>query len=334
MSYRGYSLLAGLCVCALAIGGCGSKTKNVHATATPAGQTAVSDLAAAERPQPDQFPSVRGRSLQQLATLATSTAQLGAANGTFTPGVRRYAFALIDHANHFIYAPTAIYLATSPNSPARGPFLAAADALSVAPQYRSQENDGPNGLHAIYWTELPAPQPSVYDLLALTRAGSRLIGATAEIAVRASSRIPDVGQRPPAIATDTLASVHGNVSLLTTRLPPDAMHSSSFAQVLGKRPVALLFSTPALCTSRVCGPVTDEMVELSHQFGGRIVFIHEEVYLDNQPSKGLRPQLKAFHLQTEPWLFAVDRRGVIVARLEGAFGVDELRRALQAALSS
>jgi hypothetical protein len=46
----------------------------------------------------------------------------------------------------------------------------------------------------------------------------------------------------------------------------------------------------------------------------------------------LRPQLKAFHLETEPWLFTIDRRGIIAARLEGAFGVDELTDALNAEL--
>ena len=110
------------------------------------------------------------------------------------------------------------------------------------------------------------------------------------------------------------------------------MASVSFADVLGKRPVALLFSTPQLCISRVCGPVTDVAVALQHEFGDQVTFIHEEVYVDNQPSKGLRPQLKAFHLRTEPWLFAINRHGVIVARLEGAFGTTELRQALQAAL--
>ena len=48
-----------------------------------------------------------------------------------------------------------------------------------------------------------------------------------------------VGQRPPAIATDTSASVGGNTSLLTTRVPPDDMHAVSFKDVLGKRPIAL-----------------------------------------------------------------------------------------------
>jgi hypothetical protein len=292
----------------------------------------VSELSAAEAPRADEFPSADGRSLQQLASLATSTAQLGPATGTFTPGLRRFAFALTDRSQRFMYAPTAIYLARSPSARAEGPFLAPADAMSVAPQYRSQENEGPSGLHAVYWTEVPAPRPGVLDVLALTRVASGLIGSTGEIAVAASSPIPDVGQRPPPIATDTLASVHGKVSLLTTRLPPERMHSVSLRHVLGRRPVALLFSTPQLCTSRVCGPVTDESVELAREFAGRIVFIHQEVYVDNKPAKGLRPQLKAFHLETEPWLFAINRRGVITARLEGAFGVVELRRALESAL--
>jgi hypothetical protein len=110
------------------------------------------------------------------------------------------------------------------------------------------------------------------------------------------------------------------------------MHSVSLKQVLGKRPIALLFSTPELCHSRVCGPVTDILVELQHEFGNRIVFIHQEVYVDNNPTKGLRPQLVDFHLETEPWLFTINRQGVIVARLDGVFGVNEARQALQAAL--
>ncbi|HEY1569486.1 MAG TPA: hypothetical protein VGF68_20820, partial [Solirubrobacteraceae bacterium] len=121
-------------------------------------------------------------------------------------------------------------------------------------------------------------------------------------------------------------------ALLTTRLPPEQMAAQSFDQVLGKKPVVLLFSTPQLCISRVCGPVTDVAVQLQKKFGSQVDFIHQEVYVDNQPSKGLRPQLKAFHLRTEPWLFAIDRQGKIVARLEGAFGTTELTQAIQAAL--
>jgi hypothetical protein len=328
---------------ALLLAACGGSAKTSSSTAgtssarssstpsNPAGP-AVDDLAAAERPVASQFPSASGKSLQQLAKLAGPVAQLGAANGTFTPGSERLAFALTSSSQQFIYAPTAVYIATSPTAPVRGPFLAPADPMTVAPRYRSQQNAAPGGLQAIYSTTLPAPQARTYDILSLTKTSKGLTGATGEIAVAKSWPIPAVGQRPPAIATDTLASTHGNVSLVTTRTPPEQMHSVSFNQVLGKQPVLLLFSTPELCHSRICGPVTDVAVQLQQEFGNRIAFIHQEVYVDNNPAKGLRPQLKAFHLQTEPWVFAINKQGVVVARLEGAFGTNELRQAIQAAL--
>jgi hypothetical protein len=292
---------------------------------------AIDELSAAEQPHQGQFPVVRSRTLEQVATAAKSTARLTAATGTYALGTTRYAFGLNLTGGGFIYAPSAVYLATSPGAPASGPYLAPADPLAVAPPYRSAQND-PDAVKAVYDADVRLPHPGVYAVLVLTKTAHGLIGSSSEIAVAASSPIPGVGQRPPAIATDTLNSVHGNLALLTTRQPPEDMHSVSFNQVLGKRPIALLISTPALCVSRVCGPVTDIMVELQHEFGDRIEFIHEEVYVDDDPSKGLRPQLKAFHIQTEPWLFTVNARGIISARINGAFGVNEARAALQAAL--
>ena len=294
--------------------------------------TAFSNLPGAERPLAQGFPPVHGRSLQEMATLVHGEVQFGAATGSFTPGTRRVAFALNSSSGGFVYAPTVVYIAKSPTSTAKGPFLAPADPMLVAPRYRSKQNAGPGGIQAVYSANVPLPHAGTYDVLSMSELPTGLVGGTGEVAVAKSSPIPDVGQKPPSIATDTLSSVHGDASLLTTRVPAEQMHSVALNQVLGKRPVALLFSTPQLCISKVCGPVTDIAVSLQKQFDNKISFIHQEVYVDNQPNKGLRPQMKAFHLQTEPWLFAINKKGVIVARLEGAFGVNELRQALQAAL--
>ncbi len=336
---------------ALAISACGSSSSSSSSPAAASSSTtaatstssvttastvglppAVNELPAAEHPSPGQFPAVNGRSLEQLGSKVRSTAELGAATGTFTPGTRRLAFGLTTHSGAFVYAPTAVYIAKTPSSPAKGPFLAPADPMSVQPQFRSKQNSGPGGIKAIYASQLPIPGTGTFTVLSLTRTKKGLIGAPGEIAVTKTSPIPNVGQRPPDIATDTPATVGGNISLLTTRQPPEQMHSVSFNKVLGKRPIALLFSTPQFCISRVCGPVTDVAVQLQHQFGNKITFIHEEVYVDNQPEKGLRPQLHAFHLRTEPWLFTINRKGIIAARLEGAFGTTELNQALKAAL--
>lgn len=351
MQQRRIGALAATMLAATALAACGSSSKSSSQTTkaqspaatsptstTPSASTtgvkpAVAELPAAEHPSAGQFPATHGRTLQQLANLVHTSAQFGAATGTFTPGTRRLAFALNASSGAFIYAPTAVYIATGPNAKhVDGPILAPADPTGVAPQYRSKQNAGPGGVQAIYGAQIPLPHSGTYAVLTLTKGPSGLIGATGEVAVAASSPIPDVGQHPPAIATDTPATVHGNTSLLTTRIPPDDMHSVSFNQVLGKKPVALLFSTPQLCVSRVCGPVTDVVVSLEREFKGKITFIHEEVYVDNTPSKGLRPQMKAFHLQTEPWLFTINRQGVITSRLEGAYGVNEARAALESAL--
>jgi hypothetical protein len=129
-----------------------------------------------------------------------------------------------------------------------------------------------------------------------------------------------------------VASAGGNLAAIDTRVPHDDMHKESFDDVLGKKPIALLFATPALCQSRVCGPVTDVMLELEQKYRGRMTFIHQEVYRDNQIKEGLRPSLEAFHLESEPWLFVVNRHGRVAARLEGAFGLDGAEAAIRAGL--
>jgi hypothetical protein len=308
-----------------------SPTVTPPTSTVPVNPPAVAELPAAERPHASQFPATDGRTLIGLAHLIKGTASLGPADSMFTTGTQRFAFAISTKSQRYIYAPTAVYIASAPNKPAQGPFLAPDDPMTVAPQYRSQQNQGPGGLSAIYYSELPLRRSGVTDVLALTRVGNKLIGSTGEGAVALSIPIPAPGHHPPDIATDTLASTHGNVALLTTRSPPENMHSVSFDQVLGKKPVALLFSTPEFCVSRVCGPVTDILVSLQHEFP-QITFIHQEVYVDNNPPKGLRPQMHKFGLETEPWLFMVNRRGVITARLQGAFGVNEARAALESAL--
>jgi hypothetical protein len=104
-----------------------------------------------------------------------------------------------------------------------------------------------------------------------------------------------------------------------------------FAEVAGKEPVVLVFATPQLCQSRVCGPVVDIAEQVKSDHEGEAEFIHMEIYRDNTIEKGFRPQVKAFGLPTEPWLFAIDRRGKVAARLEGAFSAAELEDALRKA---
>jgi hypothetical protein len=121
----------------------------------------------------------------------------------------------------------------------------------------------------------------------------------------------------------------GDIKLIDTRVPPDDMHSDDLADVLGKKPVVLLFATPALCQSRVCGPVTDEAEQVKQQYGDRVAFIHQEVYKDNNINEGPRPQMTAYSLTTEPWCFVIDRSGRVSAVLQGPYSVQELEAAVR-----
>ena len=58
-----------------------------------------------------------------------------------------------------------------------------------------------------------------------------------------------------------------------------------------------------------------------------------EIYNDNDPSKGVRPQVRAFHLPSEPWLFAIDRQGVVSSVVEGAFGLELMTDAVKKAVA-
>jgi hypothetical protein len=53
-----------------------------------------------------------------------------------------------------------------------------------------------------------------------------------------------------------------------------------------------------------------------------------EIFNNNRIDDGVRPQMVAFHLQTEPWLFVFDRSGKVAARIEGAFSERELKDAI------
>jgi hypothetical protein len=292
---------------------------------------------AASRPDESIFPSAAGKTLNDLAeeVKGGGSTEVGLATSVFTVGEDRLAFGMIDDQGQFVYGPTAVYLAPAPDQPAEGPFTAPADVLITEGRYRSrQAAEETDPFAAVYQANVRFDQKGSWAVLAVTQIGNTFVAAPAsvEVSTKKADEIPDVGEPAPKVATDTLASVGGNEDLLDTRTPPSDLHAESLDKVLGKKPVALLFSTPQLCQSRVCGPVTDIAVQLNAEYGDRIEFIHQEVYVDNDPNQGLREPLQAFRLRTEPWLFVIGADGRITRRLEGSFGLKAFEDALNTAL--
>ncbi len=106
------------------------------------------------------------------------------------------------------------------------------------------------------------------------------------------------------------------------------MHEDDFADVVGKEPIVLLFATPALCQSRVCGPVADITEQVKDERPDDAAFIMQEIYNDNSIDKGVRSQVKDYNLPSEPWLFVIGTDGKISTEIEGAFSEGELDAAL------
>lgn len=286
-------------------------------------------------PSAREFPSAQGKTVPQL--LKDSGAKptklvIAPASQTFEKGENRYSFGVFTLGNKQVSdADVAIYVAKNEHSPVEGPLPARVTSLETKPAYRSQTSEVPGEAKTVYVVpQVKFDSNGPWTVIAMLKGAKGLEASRIPSPdVGAFPKIPRVGQRPPRIHTLTAADVGGDLAKIDTRVPPDQMHKVDFAEVLGKQPVVIIFATPALCQSRVCGPVVDVAQQVADEYEGKADFIHQEVYVDNEPNKGIRSQLKAFHLESEPWTFLIDRHGVIRDRIEGAYGVSELEQAMK-----
>jgi hypothetical protein len=308
--------LLALSASVLAVVGCGGST----APSAPAGRAA-------------DFPSATGRTARTLLQGLHSGPIFAASVSVFRVGENRYGFALFTPARKQITnAEAALYTADLAGQHLSGPYPARLESLAVKPQFQSETvAKDPFAASSVFVSDVPLPAPGKYAIVALVRIGGKLESAgIAEAIAGTRGAPPDVGQPAIAIHTPTVAQVGHNLASIDTRTPPAPdLHQVDFASVLHRKPVVLLFATPALCQSRVCGPVVDIEDQVKSEVGDRVAFIHMEIYNANNVAKGFRPQVAAYRLPTEPWLFVIDSQGKIAARFEGAFSADELLAAVR-----
>lgn len=331
------TVLTGVLTAAILIAGCGGDSKNDDGDKPAAAKTRL-QLNGADKPDTADFPKPKaGQNFQQFAdSIGATGTQLALATSVFTTGHNRVAFGILDAENAFEYGPTVLYTAKSPESEAiGGPYAAPADLLVTEPPYRSQqaatESDPFAAVYASDSVELD--RTGTNYLLAVTNVDGQMVAAPSQIKVVKEAPVPEVDEAAPKVDTDTVASAGSEEAVDTRRPTAPELHQKSFKDVVGTKPVALLFATPQLCQSRVCGPVVDIALQLKQDFGDEVEFIHQEVYEDNDANKPLRKPLQEFGLPTEPWLFTIDTDGKVAAKLEGSFGLEAFRKAVQAAVA-
>lgn len=288
------------------------------------------------RPAPaaTEFPSAKGKTIEQL--LSESGAKetklvIAPAAQVFDLGENRYPFGVFTRGQEQVDdADVALYFAKTPQGPVQGPLPAQVASLETKPSYSSQ-GEGPGEATTVYVVpKVDFDRGGPWFGIAMLKGKDGLeVSRVPSPVVDEYREVPNIGEKAPVIHTPTAADVGGNLEEIDTRVPPDQMHEVDFADAVGKKPLVLVFATPAFCQSRVCGPVVDIAQQVADSSEGEVDFIHMEVYNENDPGKGVRPQMRAYNLPTEPWTFLVDRDGVIRDRLEGAYGVAELEAAVE-----
>jgi hypothetical protein len=283
------------------------------------------------------FPRAEGKTLVELLDgLREGGPVLGLGVSQLSVGENRIGFGLFNRPRHQIaYAPAVLYVAPVGGGEARGPFPARYESLGVKPQFQSRNVAAdPGAGKSVYVADVEFDEPGRYEMLGMARLDNRLVAAvsaTPVVRVASDDPVPEVGEPAPRIHTPTEADVGGDLERIDTRVPPSSMHEVDFAEVVGRKPAVLLFASPHLCVTRVCGPVVDIAEQVKADYGDEVAFIHMEPYRDNVADKGFRRQVLEWRLPSEPWLFTIDRDGRIAARFDGAFSARELEEAVKRA---
>ena len=151
--------------------------------------------------------------------------------------------------------------------------------------------------------------------------------APLQVVDRSAAKLPIQGTPMLSVPSPTAADALG-VDPICTREPACPLHDVSLDAALAeKRPTAVLFSTPARCQSRLCGPVLDTVLEQREAYGDRVRFVHVEIYAARS-GNALSPTVKAYNLAAEPILYLAGADGVVRERLDNAFDRVELKAAL------
>jgi hypothetical protein len=312
-------------VVAIGLAGCGGSDQSGGPSGT---------AAAAQHVDLTEFPQTDGSKtlidLQREVGAAQDANLLPAANDFVAGRPNRLPFGLFAEDRSPVWGPTALYIADGTDSPAIGPIRADGHTFEIPPSHRSSTTraDVESVGNGYYAATLPPHKPGKIGVLALTRRGDGFEAAAVALTLSRSDPTVAPGERVPAIDTPT-GSTPAELDAIDTRDPHDGMHEVSLKDALAQhRPIVLLFATPKLCASRVCAPVTDVAEWVRHEYGGRVIFIHNEIYRGNDLNKGFRPEVKAFNLPSEPFTFVIAPNGRVAEQLQGPFDAGELRAAI------
>ena len=187
----------------------------------------------------------------------------------------------------------------------------------------------------VYVADVTFDQPdTMYVRVTGTLAdGTPLTARTSNFPVQPQSQTPAVRSPAPRSNNPTTTDV-SDITLIDSSDPPrPEMHALSIARAIDTgKPVVIAFATPAFCQSRICGPTMEVMDELYSKYGDAAAFVHIEPYdlaaLRQQGQFQLAPAAAEWRLPSEPWVFVLDRQGLVAAKFEGVVTLEDVETAL------
>lgn len=294
-------------------GGADSVAPDTQATAPGAESTEPSGSATVTAPA-WAAPLLREKGAEGAAVMASSD---------FAVGANRVTFLLVRSDNSLVRAPLAdVYYRPTAGGPTK---QAVARLQSIGVEASAAEQDD---VKEIYVAQLRLPRTGKQWIVIQPRGVAFQGFQILEVKVKPTAIA--IGDRAPPSRNPTLATEPA--SKLTTSRPPDTglLRYSVAESLQAKKPFVVAFATPAFCESRTCGPTVDVLDAARQRFEARGVrFIHIEIYEDNLPGNGVNRWVKEWRLPTEPWVYVVDRNGVVRDRFEGAISVPELEASIR-----
>lgn len=180
---------------------------------------------------------------------------------------------------------------------------------------------------------LDFPEPATYQLTVDTKEWGEL-GPVGVVSV-ADPVVVAPGDEAPRSETRTSDS-HTIDEITSDPDPNPRFYEMSVAEAVASGPSVVVFATPAWCSSQACGPLLDQVGELSAEYPG-LNFVHVEIYedisVDSIEELQAVPAVREWGLPSEPWVFVTDGEGTVTDAFEGAASDAELRAAIERASS-